>query len=482
MRGASTPPSSTPHAATDDALPGTTSSDPAARATQQAPNVLALTVVDHVHRPLVGAFEVLTPGLTATIGRAYADLLPGVFDYGRVSRKHARIEVRQGGVSVADLGSHNGTFINDQRITTAPLGAGDLLRIGDATLLCHVRPAAAPRARHPSIIGVGVGLGLALREVELVASYPTTVALVGETGVGKEVFARALHEASGRSGAMVALNCGGVSDTLVTSELFGHIKGAFTGADRRRSGLIETARGGTLFLDEIMDASPGLQAVLLRLFETGEYRAVGSDHTEHADVRFVVAAQPEIEDRIAERRFRLDLWARLARWVIRIPPLRERQEDIGALAHHFATHYAGSPVRFQPELLRALIQHPWPGNVRELQGLVERLVIAQKAQTTADGLELQFAPALFARKLTTPASGTPATPPATTSTKTPPSKASVRPGADALRSALAEHGGNVRATAIALGVGRKTLYRWLEAHAVDLASVRAADPDDDGEP
>ncbi len=444
--------------------------------------MLALTVVDHVHRPLVGAFEVLTPGLAATIGRAYADLLPGVFDYGRVSRKHARIEVRGTTVSVADLGSHNGTFINDQRITTAALGAGDLLRIGDATCLPPAPRRRAARA-HPSIVGVGVGLGQALREVEQVASYPTTVALVGETGVGKEVFARAVHDASGRSGAMVALNCGGVSDTLVTSELFGHIKGAFTGADRRRSGLIETARGGTLFLDEIMDASPGLQAVLLRLFETGEYRAVGSDHTEHADVRFVVAAQPEIEDRIAERRFRLDLWARLARWVIRIPPLRERQEDIGALAHHFATRYAGCPVRFHPALMSALIRHPWPGNVRELQGLVERLVIAQKAQTTADGLELQFAPALFARKLTTPASGTSITAPATPTSppKAPPSKASVRPGADALRSALAAHGGNVRATAIALGIGRKTLYRWLEAHAVDLASVRAADPDGDAD-
>jgi len=456
--------------------------------------MFALTVVDHTERHLIGAFEVFAPNQTQSppsppphlhhIGRVASDVLPGVFEHGRVSRQHLSFEVlTDATLRAIDLGSHNGTWVNDTKLTphvACELSPGDVLRVGDALLLVHRRPPNSPRARHASIVGVGTGLGRVLREVDQVARHTTTVALIGETGVGKEVIAQALHSVSGRSGPIVALNCGGVSDNLLTSELFGHVRGAFTGADRRRPGLIETAKGGTLFLDEIMDASPGLQAMLLRLFETGEYRAVGSDHIERADVRFVVAAQPEIDERIADKRFRLDLWARLARWVIRIPPLRERREDIGALAHHFAERYAATPVRFAPDLMVALIRHSWPGNVRELQGLIERLVIAQRLRLLSK-LELELDPSVFEQFVVAPPPVRPsaslALPTSATDSDRPRSRATERPTADALRDALRDRKGNVRATAQFFCVGRKTIYRWLEAHQIDVTETR--DPDAD---
>ncbi|MCA9517417.1 MAG: sigma-54-dependent Fis family transcriptional regulator, partial [Myxococcales bacterium] len=263
-------------------------------------------------------------------------------------------------------------------------------------------------------------------------------------------------------------------------ELFGHARGAFTGAAEARPGLIESARAGTLFLDEIGDASAGFQTSLLRLLETGEFRAVGSDRIVRAETTFVAAAQPGIHARVAERAFRLDLWNRLARWVIEVPPLRARREDIGLLASVFARRQRGDDARLATPLVAAMTRHGWPGNVRQLQSFVERLAV-----TTPPGETLTLTPwaarALGAATdlgygaVADVGAGVLAEDDAASAVgggersrrgKLP------RPSREQLDALLGAHGGSVRAVARELDVARRTVYRWIEALELDPDAYR----------
>jgi len=461
--------------AADTTILSTTTQSGGDRRRGPGEDVPTLTVVHHPSDPgLVGARRTLVRGETVLFGRTAEAGIAGVFLHHRVSRRHASLKLADGATAtLQDLGSRNGTFLDGTRVESATVSAGQIVGIGGILVLFHLSPERFTPPDHPDMIGRSAGLARALRDVELVAPRDTSVMIVGETGVGKELVAQTLHQASGRQGPLVAVNCAGMQDAMINSELFGHTKGAFTGADAVRRGLVDSARHGTLFLDELSDASPRFQASLLRLLETGEYRPVGSDQVATAEVRFVGASQRSLREEIAEGTFREDLRARLSRWVIRVPPLRERQADIPLLAAHFAERYAGKPVRFSSALMLHLLLAQWPGNVRELAATVERLVVSAEGDT----LELQHwvvdeVPLRSAHGEPAPDKVEARPNDAGTTVKQPGGPKPDRPDAEALARLLEEYQGKIRPLAKHLGVARRTVKRWLESAGIDREAYR----------
>ena len=238
----------------------------------------------------------------------------------------------------------------------------------------------AERRGAPRIIGDDARLRQVQQQLHRAAATDTTVLLEGESGTGKELFARALHALSPRAdGPFVAINCAAIPDALLETELFGHEKGAFTGAATRKPGRFELAHRGTLFLDEIGELPLALQAKILRALEERRFERVGGTQSLHVDVRVVAATNRNLKVRVAERQFREDLYFRLSVFPIEIPPLRERAEDVVILAHHFVDKFSRDlnkpPLSISPAALDELRAYPWPGNVRELQNCIERAVI-----------------------------------------------------------------------------------------------------------
>jgi formate hydrogenlyase transcriptional activator len=236
------------------------------------------------------------------------------------------------------------------------------------------------------IVGQSSGLRNVLQLVEMVAATNTTVLLLGETGTGKELIARAIHERSQRQNqSFVTLNCAAIPSSLFESELFGHERGAFTGANLQRPGRIELADRGTLFLDEVGDMPLELQPKLLRTLQEHTYERLGSARPKNVDVRLVAATNCDLEQMVDEKQFRSDLYYRLNVFPIRVPPLRERREDIPLLIHHFTQKYArrmGKMIDNVPEsTIQRLQRWSWPGNVRELENLIERSVILSCSST-----------------------------------------------------------------------------------------------------
>lgn len=233
-----------------------------------------------------------------------------------------------------------------------------------------------------------------LEKVDQVAHATTTVLITGETGTGKEVIARAVHRRSPRAhGPLVKVNCSAIPESLLASELFGHERGAFTGATQRRKGRFEQAHGGTLFLDEIGELSPNMQVLLLRVLQEREFERLGGSQTLHVDVRLVAATNRDLQEEVRAGRFRSDLFYRLSVFPIQLPALRERPEDIAPLVAHFlqkhSTRLGREPVRMEKRTLDALQRYHWPGNVRELENVVERgLILAKNGVFKLDRLAL----------------------------------------------------------------------------------------------
>ncbi|ACL63803.1 two component, sigma54 specific, transcriptional regulator, Fis family [Anaeromyxobacter dehalogenans 2CP-1] len=250
------------------------------------------------------------------------------------------------------------------------------------------------------IVGRSPAMREVLDRVLRVAPTDATVLVTGESGTGKELVARALHVTSRRSDKpFVPVNCAAITDTLLESELFGHARGAFTGATRARRGMFEEANGGTLFIDEIGETSPGFQAKLLRALQEGEIRRVGESSPVQVNVRIIAATNQDLRRAIAERRFREDLFYRLNVVPLRIPPLRERREDVPLLAAHFLQRFVqrtGSERVLTPEAVASLVAHDWPGNVRELENIIEQaaaLCTGREIRAADVQIEARAAPA-----------------------------------------------------------------------------------------
>lgn len=336
----------------------------------------SLTLAGHQDIAHLGKRLALRAGSSVVLGRAQECFGVDVLNDERTSRNHAAVDVQEDGtILLRDLGSRNGTAVNGRRIDKAHLSDGDVIGLGRILLLVHRAPALYRVRQHQDILGVSHKHAEIIEQIEKAAPHTTNVLLCGETGTGKDLIAAEIHRRSGRDGRFVTLDCGALPEALVQSELFGYEAGAFPGAERGRTGLLEQGAGGTILLDSVADASASLQSSLLRFLESGEIRRLGAAEPTRVDARVIAASRSDIEPLVQSGVLRKDFALRLGGWVIKVPPLRERREDIPLLAAHFVRRYAGVDVPLHHKLALRLIRHDWPGNVRELESAIERAVI-----------------------------------------------------------------------------------------------------------
>jgi transcriptional regulator with GAF, ATPase, and Fis domain len=384
-----------------------------------------------------------------------------------VSSDHGRLLRAHGQWLIDDPRSKNGVVVGGRptRLATVPLG--EVFELGHTLFLLDAAEI-APDARadlsaedlHAPAEGLATLDPALEREVAAlvqVAAAGVPVLLCGDTGTGKELFARALHELSGRRGAFVAVNCGGLAPNLVEAELFGHKKGAFTGATADRPGYLRAADGGTLFLDEVAELPLPAQAALLRALQQHEVVPVGESRPEPVDLRLCAATHRDLAALVATGAFREDLYARVLGVTLRLPPLRERRGDLGLLVGALLPRVpGGARARFTPAAAYALLRHDYPLNVREL----ERGLAAAVALSGGEPIGLAHLPEVMAG---VPAAESSAPPP---------------PGGDdpelraTLVPLLARHEGNVAAVARELGKHREQVHRWVRRLGVDVASFR----------
>jgi DNA-binding NtrC family response regulator len=347
------------------------------RAGEQVVTTLRVEVVDGPDR---GKHATSTADLAVGTAKDN-DLVVGDFT---VSRYHLEVSVRPGGVLVSDLGSTNGTYVGGVRIERAIVPPGTLLKLGGTTIRFDdaVRRTVPVEARGRELAGLLARTPQMLKlfgDVERVAPTPTSVLVVGESGTGKERVAEALHAQSPRaSEPFVTIDCGALASTLLSSELFGHERGAFTGADRTYIGAFERAQGGTVFLDEIGELPAADQVALLGVLERRRFRRVGGTAEIELGARVIAATNRDLRSEVNNGRFRHDLYHRLAVVVLKLPPLRERTDDIPMLVEHFARELGAEGTMedvFGAEQLARWVRHPWPGNVRELRNAVEAALV-----------------------------------------------------------------------------------------------------------
>jgi transcriptional regulator with GAF, ATPase, and Fis domain len=302
-----------------------------------------------------------------------------------VSRHHCELERREHGVLVRDLGSTNHTRVGRTAIQEAVVEAGATIKVGGVELGVRVEPRRALLLPSESTqFGEAIGHSVTLRTIfgmlERIAPTDAAVLLLGETGTGKDVLARSIHQQSPRrAGPFVVVDCGAVSYSLIESELFGHERGAFTGAVATRQGAFELAGKGTVFLDEVGELPLDVQPKLLRVLESGEFRRVGGNKTITAEARIVAATKRDLKAEVERGKFREDLYFRLAVVPVNVPPLRSRREDIPPLVERFLElarrrDPVAAAVTLSPGTLAALAAHDWPGNVRELRNVLDRAI------------------------------------------------------------------------------------------------------------
>jgi DNA-binding NtrC family response regulator len=331
--------------------------------------------------------QAVSAGEEATIGTEPGNDL--VLSDRTVSRHHLAIRAGARGFELTDLGSTNGTILGGYRVFSALLEPGALVGLGRTTVRFdasddEVREGLSPRTSFGRALGESVAMRRVFGVLERFAPADGTILLEGETGTGKEVLAEAIHEASSRrAGPFVVVDCGAIPPALIESELFGHARGAFTGAVEHRVGAFESARGGTVFLDEIGELPLASQPALLRALEDRTCKRVGDDRRIHIDVRVIAATHRDLRHEVNRSRFRADLFYRLAVLRVRVPALRERRDDIPLLVRHFHAQLAGGDV-LPDDLVTALARQDWPGNVRELRSAVQRAVVLGDASGWAD--------------------------------------------------------------------------------------------------
>ncbi len=338
------------------------------------------------HHPLVadsgeGALKLLT---TAPVSMMISDVrmpgMTGLETLRRARQLHPKLPVLLV-TAYADIRDAVGAMRDGAvNYLSKPIDLDELLRTVEQ-ITGQQTPADKPSALPlpPGIIAVSPLMRAVFNDAALIAPSESRVLITGESGVGKEVLADAIHRWSPRAkGPLVKVNCAAIPETLLESELFGHEKGAFTGAHQTRTGRFEEANGGTIFLDEISEMSPQLQAKLLRVTQDGTFRRVGSGRELHTNARILAATNKNLEAQIKEGRFREDLFYRLAVVELGVPPLRERREDILPLAAHFIGQFGGDKTRFSPTVSEGLERYPWPGNVRELRNAMERAALLSR--------------------------------------------------------------------------------------------------------
>ncbi len=380
-----------------------------------------------------------------------------------VSRRHAQVAVRANALSIADLRSRNGVHVNGVRCSQQRLTAGDVVRLGDHVGI--VRELAEAEFTEFSELVPGLwGRETLRRSVAMAltaASARSPLLIQGETGTGKELMARTVHERSKRSGRWVPVNCAALNPNLLEAELFGHAKGAFTGADAKRSGLVRSAEGGTLFLDELGELPLVAQAKLLRVVQFGEVLPVGAEQPTHADVRFIAATHRNLDDLVKQGAFRADLYHRVAGLPVTLPALRQRKEDIVPLFCRFVQGELGRLPALAPLLVEALCLYAWPGNVRELRQVAGTMCLLHASLER--WRHAQLPPEIGTRL--------------DDAVETPPPELQVRPSEldeAMIRTALADQRGNVSRAAKALGVSRQSLYDLVRKFEIDADTFRVA--------
>lgn len=381
-----------------------------------------------------------------------------VIDDVATSRTHAELRVHDNRVLIRDLESRNGTFVGGRAIHLIELEDDAILRVGETLFRISRRnepwvpPSGAP------LVG-GSSLAMLRRKIGLVGPTNLAVLVLGETGTGKDVIARLIHDASKRSGAFIAVNCAALPESLVEAELFGHVKGAFSGAAHARKGLFSAAAGGTLFLDEIGDLPPSAQAKLLRVLEDGEVRPVGSERAHRVDVRVISATNRELGTR---GDFRTDLLARLGAVEMRTVPLRARPEDIPALAIHLLSRAGHSGVSLDTNAIEALALYRWPMNVRELDAALRFAALTNQERIGLVDLPEHVRAALPRMREDVRVSSIPPD----------------RHSASEVERVLREYRGNIRQACRALGISRGHFYRLLKRWNLEPSSFRKEPSDE----
>ena len=408
---------------------------------------------------------VVARGAVSQVERVDHEVRLSVAD-AQMSRRHFAIRRVAEGWQIEDLGSRNGTFVHGDRVTTSLLADGDIIEAGGSLLIFRAetsarsggRPGAGdamPGQPPRALSTLSVELAERFAQIARIAPSAVPVLVRGETGTGKEVMARAIHDASGRRGPFVALNCGALPRDLIESELFGHRRGAFSGASEDREGLVRRAHHGTLFLDEIAELPPESQVALLRVLQEGEVRPVGAQDEIRVDVRVIAATHQDLARRIAAGLFRQDLYGRIAGFEVTMPPLRERREDLGVLIAAILPRICDQPARvtLSQAAARALLGYPWPLNIRELEQTLRAAVALSEDGT----LGLEHLPAALRADDAT-------------------ADRTLRPTEVVLRARLTqllrESHGNVAAVGRAMSRAPIQIRRWCERLQLDLASFR----------